>query len=184
MMLSDLAAAAVALTQRGKKHLHRLILVAMHACVPGPCRATYGRLSPRWPVEALGSLSFTSLCMCSCTKQGDLWSPVTSLAGDAEWCGSCVWGQRLVLNRVWQQGQWVNAPWAYAVPLTRLCEGRVGECDAMRGVLMVRVANLDCGVVAMTLHRLVARHCMSSCTAQTHVMSSVTSLAGGAGWRE
>ena len=41
-------AAVVALTQRGKKHLHRV--VSRHcACVPAPSRAIYGRLSPRWP---------------------------------------------------------------------------------------------------------------------------------------
>ena len=71
-----------ALTQRGKKRLYRLVL-RDYARVPVPSRATYGRLSPSWPVEALGSPSFTSLCMCSCTKQRDLWSPVTSLAGGA-----------------------------------------------------------------------------------------------------
>ena len=67
---------------RGKKRLHRLVL-RDYARAPAPSRATYGRLSRSWPVEALGSLSFTSLCMCSCTKQSDLWSPVTSLAGGA-----------------------------------------------------------------------------------------------------
>ena len=50
MVLSNLDAAVVALTQRGKKHLHRLVLRHC-ACVPDvPSRATYGRLSPRWPV--------------------------------------------------------------------------------------------------------------------------------------
>ena len=48
MVLSNLIAAVVALTQRGKKHLHRV--VSRHcACVPAPSRAIYGRLSPRWP---------------------------------------------------------------------------------------------------------------------------------------
>ena len=30
-------------------------------CAPGPCRATYGHLSPRWWVEALASFSCASL---------------------------------------------------------------------------------------------------------------------------
>ena len=30
-------------------------------CAPGPCKATYGRLLPRWPVEALASFSCASL---------------------------------------------------------------------------------------------------------------------------
>ena len=49
MVLSNLDAAVVALTQHGKKHLHRLVLLHC-ARVPVPSRATYGRLSPRWPV--------------------------------------------------------------------------------------------------------------------------------------
>ena len=31
-------------------------------CAPGPCRATYGHLSPRWPVEAFVSFGCASLC--------------------------------------------------------------------------------------------------------------------------
>ena len=87
-----------------------------------PSRATYGRLSPSWPVEALGSLSFTSLCMCSCTKQSHLWSPVTSLAGGCGMTRSCVLG--------------ANA--RFPSLLTRLCQGRVGEYKAMRNLLRLR----------------------------------------------
>ena len=49
MVLSNLDAAVVALTQHGKKHLHRLVLLHC-ARVPVPSRATYGRLSPPWPM--------------------------------------------------------------------------------------------------------------------------------------
>ena len=72
-----------------------------------------GNFDPTWK-EALASRSFTSLCMCSCTKQSDLWSPVTSLAGGAGSRGMCAWGQRLVLNQVWLQGRRANALcWAH-----------------------------------------------------------------------
>ena len=84
-----------------EKGLHRLVLCD-YAWVPVPSRATYGRLSPSWPVEALGPLSFTSLCMCSCTKQSDLWSPVTSLAGGAGWRGLVCLGPTLGFRHFWR----------------------------------------------------------------------------------
>ena len=68
-LVASLAAGGPALTQRGKKHLHRVV----HATV-----------------RVLAALCFrTRLCCtscfaaCSCTKQSGILSPVTSLAGGA-----------------------------------------------------------------------------------------------------
>ena len=67
----------------------------------------------------------------SCTKQVDILSPVTWLAGGAGWRGSCVWGQRLVLNRVWQQERWANAPrWARAITSDGYMRRSCGEVQS------------------------------------------------------
>ena len=153
MMLSDLAAAAVALTQRGKKHLHRLILVAMHACVPGPRRATYGRLSPRWP---------------------EMQSGAARVFGANAWFSNEYDSKGNELMRL-----------GHTPYLWRDC-AKVVSVSAMLCAVCSWCASpiLIAAVVAMTLHRLVARHCACLPVPRRPTWCAVTSLAGGAGLRE
>ena len=81
MVLSNLDAAVVALTQRGKKHLHRLVLRHC-ACVPDvPSRATYGRLSPRWPVVQDDAACVLGANACFSTENDSKGDGLMRLAG-------------------------------------------------------------------------------------------------------
>ena len=94
-----------------------------YARAPVPSKATYGCLSPSWPV---GSTWIASFCVTVHVflypSRATLWSPVTSVAGGAGWRGLVCLGQHSVSNRVWRQGLWANAPcWAHAVASDGIC---------------------------------------------------------------
>ena len=152
-------------------------------CAPGPGRATYGRVSPRWPVEALASFSCTSLYMflyradrgivgCHLVRRG---------------CGmtrSCVLGANALFPTEYDGKGNGLARLAWHMPMVGTHEA---ICNMPRqrpaaGSQITGPAAIACASCVNSGSSHVVAVC--SCTKQTDVMSSVTSLAGGAGRRE